>query len=403
VGEADGSAPERVPAWPRRHWLPLVALAAAIVLALGIGAAVSWHFSSQVLVPDHSEWPEDVTVEALRPGRVVLSETEESARPGVYGLDWQAGHAVIGEVLRSGDESVTRTLQDVSGYLVPGMKVAIDSKVYRGDPMQALGMPFDDVRVPGELGRMPAWQVGAPASTWAIVVHGINDNLQCGLRLLPELRREGLAALLITYREDLGAPPSPDGLHHMGLTEWRDLASAARYAVSHGARRLVLIGYSMGGSLVTQFMQHSRLASRVAGLVLDAPALDWQEVLSFQASEMGLPGVAAKPVEWAISARIDADWEDLDALDHPEALRLPILLFHGTDDEVVPISTSEDLAAELPGRVTYHHAPQAGHTEAWNVNPGLYERRLRDFLRAIGAAGPRSRATASSSPRSPRA
>ncbi len=386
MGGAVGSASLKGPAWPRRHWRSLVAAGVILVLLLGIGAAISWHFSSQVLVPDHAEWPEEVTVEALAPGRVVLSDTEETRRPGVYGLDWQAGHAVIGAALGSDPEGVTRTLRDVRGYLVPGVKAAIDSKVYRGDPMQAFGLPFADVRVPGELGRMPAWQVGAPASTWAIVVHGINDNPQTGLRLLPSLRREGLAALLITYREDLGAPPSPDGLHHMGLTEWRDLEAAARYAFSHGAQRLVLVGYSMGGSLVTQFMQHSRLAGRVAGLVLDAPALDWREILSFQASEMGLPGIASTPVEWAIGARIDADWDDLDALRHPEALQLPILLFHGTEDEVVPIATSEDLAAELPRWVTYYHAPGAGHTEAWNVNPGLYERRLRDFLRRIGAA-----------------
>jgi hypothetical protein len=282
------------------------------------------------------------------------------------------------------------------------MKVAFDSQVYRGDPMQALGMRFADVEVPGEMGRMPAWRVGPRAPTWAIVVHGINGDPEGGLRLLPELSRSGLTSLLITYREDLGAPPSPDGLHHMGLTEWHDLEAAARYALSHGARRLVLIGYSMGGSLVTQFMQHSALASRVAGLVLDAPALDWQRIISFEASEMGLPGIAAKPVEWAIGARIDADWHDLDALAHPEALRLPILLFHGTDDQVIPIATSEDLAAELPRWVSFHPAPEADHTEAWNVDPKLYERRLGAFLRGIGVAAPRSRAAGSSSPRSPR-
>jgi hypothetical protein len=283
---------------------------------------------------------------------------------------------------------------------VPGAKVAFDSKVYAGNPMQALGMPFAEVAVPGELGRMPAWRVGPRSPTWAIVVHGINDDPEAGLRLLPELSRSGLTSLLITYREDLGAPASPDGLHHMGLTEWRDLEAAARWALAHGARHLVLIGYSMGGSLVTQFMQHSPLASRVAGLVLDAPALDWQRILSFQASEMGLPGVAAKPVEWAIGARIDADWDDLDALKHTAALQLPILLFHGSDDQVVPIATSEDLAKELPRWVSFYPAPQADHTEAWNVDPRLYERRLGAYLRRIGAAAPGSRAADSSSPRS---
>ena len=62
-------------------------------------------------------------------------------------------------------------------------------------------------------------------------MHGINGTPQVGLRLVPTLRRAGLPTLLITYREDLGAPPSPDGFHHMGLTEWRDLKAAARYAL----------------------------------------------------------------------------------------------------------------------------------------------------------------------------
>jgi len=82
----------------------------------------------------------------------------------------------------------------------------------------------------------------------------------------------------------------------------------------------------------------------------------------------------------AIGARIDADWESLDALKHPDDFQLPILLFHGTEDDLVPISTSDDFAAELPHRVTYYRVPRAGHTEAWNVAPALYERRLNAFL-----------------------
>lgn len=375
-----GSAASGTAAWlRRRRWW--VAGAAAAVLALLVGAAVSWHFASAVLVPDHRGWPEDVRVGAVSAEEIVLSRTQETERPGVHGLAWQAGHAVLGAVTSKDDETVTRRLRAVRGYLAPGMEVAV-AQVYVGDPRQARHLPYADVQVPGELGPMPAWLVRSRGDTWAIVVHGINDSPQVGLRILPTLRKAGLPSLSITYREDLGAPPSPDGMHHMGLTEWRDLAAAARYALSRGARKLILIGYSMGGSLVTQFMQHSALAPRVSGLVLDAPALDWREILSFNATEMGLPGFAALPVVWAIGARIDADWQSLDAVEHPEAFQLPILLFHGTEDDVVPISTSDEFAAELP-QVTYYRAPRAGHTEAWNVDPRLYEGRLRAFLTRV--------------------
>jgi alpha-beta hydrolase superfamily lysophospholipase len=378
----DGGNPKETgnAGWIRRHWRLLGIAVAAMLVALGAGVAISWHFSSAVLIPDHSNWPEDIGVESMPPGRIVLSRSEDTERPGVYGLDWQGGHAIVGAVTESDADTVTRRLRSVRGYLAPGMTVAIEPHVYVGDPGQALGLHFAAVNVPDELGPMPAWLVPGRAAAWAIVVHGINSTPEIGLRIAPTLHRAGLPALTITYREDLGAPSSPDGYHHMGLTEWRDLAAAARYALAHGARHLILVGYSMGGAIVAQFMERSPLASRVAGLVLDAPALDWKRTIEFNATEMGLPGFSALPVEWAIGARIDADWSSLDALAHSDDFHLPILLFHGTDDKVVPIATSNEFAAALPGWVTYFRAPKAGHTESWNVDPRLYERRLTAFL-----------------------
>jgi pimeloyl-ACP methyl ester carboxylesterase len=366
----------------RRRWA-LVACAAVAVVALLVGAASAWHYSSAVLVPDRSGWPIETEVEAMPAGRIVLESTEESRRPGVFGLEWQGGRAIAGPIVSEGDDGVTRRLRSVDGYLAPGMEVAFDSTVWAGNPDAALGIPSKTVTIEGELGPMPAWLVPGRKHTWAIVVHGINSTPQTGLRVVPALHRAGLPTLLITYRDDLGAPPSPDGFHHMGLTEWRDLGAAARYALAHGARRLLFVGYSMGGAIVAQFMQRSPLAPEVAGLVLDAPVLDWQAVLAFNATRMGFPSFLAKPVEWAIGARIDADWESLDAGAHPEYFQLPILLFHGTEDDLVPISTSDEFAAELPRQVTYFRVAEAGHTEEWNVDPRLYERRLRTFVRGL--------------------
>ena len=365
----------------RRRWAILAGTAVALV-ALAVAAA-GWHFSSAVLVPDHSPWQAETTVEGLSPGRVVLESSEETRRPGVFGLEWLGGRAIAGAILGEADETVTRRVRAVDGYLASGMEVAIDPNVYAGDPTQAFGLPSSTVSIRGELGAMPAWLVPGHSQTWAIVVHGINSTPQTGLRMVPPLHRAGLPTLLITYREDLDAPPSPDGFHHMGLTEWRDLGAAARYALARGAQRLVLVGYSMGGAIVSQFMQRSPLATRVSGLVLDAPALDWKEILSFNATDMGFPSFASLPVEWAIGARIDADWDSLDAAENPEDFQLPILLFHGIDDDLIPISTSDEFAASLPRHVTYFRVPEAGHTEEWNVDPELYEERLRAFLRRV--------------------
>jgi alpha-beta hydrolase superfamily lysophospholipase len=352
-----------------------------IVVILIAIAAAGWSFSSNVLVPNYSAWSDPIEVKAVSAHRIVLEKSTDTARPGYYGLDWEGGHAVLGPIVSTGSDSVTRRLRDVSGYLVPGVEDAhLDTNVYTGNPRQALGLPSRDVNVKGELGTMPAWLIPSTSRTWAIVVHGINDTPQVGLRIAPELHRLGLPTLLITYRDDQGAPESPDGFHHMGLTEWKDLQASAQYALAHGAKRLVLIGYSMGGSLVTQFLEHSSLASRVSAAVLDAPALNWRAILEFNSEEMGFPGFFALPVEWAIGARIDADWNALDAIQHTSQLHYPTLLFHGMEDQVVPIRTSEEFAEKLPKWVTFFAVPKADHTQSWNVDPTLYDRRLRHFL-----------------------
>lgn len=42
-------------------------------------------------------------------------------------------------------------------------------------------------------------------------------------------------------------------------------------------------------------------------------------------------------------------------------------------------------AAELPRWVPYHRVARADHTESWNVDPRLCERRLTAFLHRIGS------------------
>jgi uncharacterized protein len=364
----------------QRHRRWAIGAAALLLLILAVIAATSWHFSSAVLVPDHSPWSDRVEIESVSAGHIALAKSEPSLRPGYYGLAWEAGHAVVGPILREDEETVTRRLSDVRGYLVPGLEAGFESNVYSGDPGEARGLPFQTVPVRGELGPMPAWLIPAQGRAWAIIVHGINDDREIGHRLSPALHHAGIPSLTISYRDDLGAPSSPDGLHHQGQTEWRDLAAASRYALQHGASSLVLIGYSMGGALITQFMQKSRLSSRVDALVLDAPALDWKAILEFNAARMNMPSFFAWPVEWAIDLRTDVDWDSLNALQHPQDFRFPLLIFHGDEDKVVPIETSEEFAAELPGWATFYAVPEAGHTQSWNVNPALYERRLDAFL-----------------------
>lgn len=361
-----------------RGWVVLgLALAALLVLvALFAGSLAA---SSVLLVPKHEPPRTDVAVLAVRTGEVELARTAATARPGEFGLEGAGIHAIVGSVAAQSSDSVTRRLLQSSGGLRAGARVAVDTDVFAGDPMQALGFPFQDVSVPGQLGSMPAWLVPGSAATWAIFVHGIDGDRGGGLRVLPALHALGLPSLLITYRNDVGAPRSPDGLIHLGMTEWRDLEAAAQLALRSGAHQLVLVGDSMGGAIVTRFLRLSPLASHVSRVVLDAPALDWQSILSGQADRLHLPFLAGT-TEAAIQLRIGIDWASMNEIAHARDFRLPILLFQGLDDPLVPPANSAAFARALPGPVTFVTVPGAGHVQSWNLDPAAYDARVRTFL-----------------------
>ena len=160
-----------------------IAVAGAVIVLLGAGAAAAWHFSSVLLVPDR-EWHANVEVREVGQHRIVLAHSEDADRPGVYGLVWRGGHAIVGPILSSDESTVTRSLREVDGYLVPGIDADLDSDVFEGDPRETRGLPFSAVKIDGELGPMPAWVVPAGrrgnSGDWAIVVHGINGTAAGG-------------------------------------------------------------------------------------------------------------------------------------------------------------------------------------------------------------------------------
>ncbi len=130
--------------------------------------------------------------------------------------------------------------------------------------------------MPTELGPAPAWFVpadGPASSTWVIAVHGQHGDPSTAMTGVPAMHQLGLPVLAISYRNDVGAPASPDGLLHLGQTEWRDVDAAITHARKKGAQRVVLDGSSMGGAAVLQTLKHSAQADAVASVVLDAPKL----------------------------------------------------------------------------------------------------------------------------------
>ena len=78
-----------------------------------------------------------------------------------------------------------------------------------------------------------------------------------------------------------------------------------------------------------KFLYESPLADKVAGVVMDAPMLDFNAPVDLGGRDRHLPGIVISSVKWMTTARFGVDWMALDYLRDADRLNVPILLFHG--------------------------------------------------------------------------
>ncbi|WP_455355824.1 alpha/beta hydrolase [Streptomyces sp. SYSU K217416] len=368
---------------------PATAAAAAVTTLLGAGAVAvaAGRYASDVALKASPERPVSLgprlSVHATAAGQVTLTRSLASLRPGTYGLHGNRVHAVVGPVLEDAQhaaDTVVRRLERVThGTLRTGAKLRLTPQVHIGDPHSALGLDHADVDIPGELGALPAWFVPGARDTWVITVHGLGTTREHPMVVMPFLHEHRFPVLDLAYRNDLGAPRSPDGLGHLGDSEWRDLDAAIRYAVRYGAERIVLHGWSTGASMALHAAANSAMRDRITGLVLDSPVLDWQTTLRALASARRTPAPLLPLAVRAAQGRTGLDSERPAPAD-ADAVRVPTLIFHGPDDVLAPWRYSRDLAALRPDLVTLHTVPGAPHAAMWNADPAAYEEALRRFL-----------------------
>lgn len=383
----------------RRYRRPLIKWS---VIAFGallfLHLAGGWYFSGQIyssaLEPDPTTTDFDIEVIASDQLSITLSTVdgpEELAVPGTWGLAWENGYGQLTELVATGEETAQWQLDLVAGTLPrAGDLVDLDVRAFPGDPMQAHGISFTNVMFTSSLGENPSWFIEGDQATWVVLIHGNGLTRRDVLKPLPAIVEGGYPALVMTYRNHPQAPADPSGRLQYGLTEWQDVEGAVEYAITEGAEDVVLVGYSMGGGIATNFLYESPLAVRVRGLILDAPLLDLSAAIDVGAANRSLPliglpipGTLTSTAKWIAGWRYDVNWEDLDYLERADELQVPILLFHGTDDDIVPAKTSDELAALRPDLVTYHRIENAQHLESWNLDPVEYERLLTEFLAGL--------------------
>lgn len=370
----------------------IVVLASALTAVTAMLSFVSVMMARRVVTPAVRVPDTRILAVEVAAQTITLNRTPDTVLPGRYGLftSGTADYVKIGSVLAETDTTVKRKLLTQVGSDARLDADAAFSGWYYRHPDE-LHLPFHDVHIPAALGGCPAWDFPAdePTDTWVIQIHGRGTIRAECLRAVAPFRARGIRSLLVSYRNDGEAPRSRSGTYALGATEWRDVDAAIAWARHRGARRIILMGWSMGGAIALQAALGSAHRELIVGVILDSPVVDWRVVLDFQARLIGLPSpvtglaIGALRTDWASRAtgtgsRIPFD--QLDIVTRAGELRHPVLILHSDDDGFVPSEASHRLANARPDLVELHVFDTARHTKLWNYDQDRWTVAIEDWL-----------------------
>jgi pimeloyl-ACP methyl ester carboxylesterase len=198
---------------------------------------------------------------------------------------------------------------------------------------------------------------GGPARPVVLFLHGNAGNVSYWADVYRDLVGLGADVFALDYR-GFGRSegrPDEDGVYRDAAAAWDWLTGTRGIPPD----RIVVYGFSLGGGVSTWLAGRHR----PAGLVL-------------QSTFTSIPDVAGTifgPARWFVRT-------SMDSLSRIPAIECPILVVHGSGDELVPYHLGRRLFDAAPPGTRFHEVPGAGHNETFAAGGAALRDVLKTFL-----------------------
>ena len=189
--------------------------------------------------------------------------------------------------------------------------------------------------------------------------HGNAGNISQRVHQLDAMAQVTQAVVLGLGYRGYGAStgsPSERGIYH-------DAEAALRHAMTelgYVENQIVLCGISLGSAVAV----NTAMDRNLAGVILVTPMTSGREL----ARDHGRGGMA-----WVAGGAFDS-------LSRVPRLRAPVLVIHGTLDEVIPYRMGQQLFAAIPTRKQFVTIDGARHNNVAYVDPRRFWAAIRDFV-----------------------
>ena len=220
----------------------------------------------------------------------------------------------------------------------------------------------------------------APGAPIELMFHGYRGSAERDLSGgIERCFRVGRSALIVDQRT---AGESDGHVITMGICERQDCLSWIDFTIEHFGPdvKIILTGISMGASTVLM-AGGEQLPPNVLGILADCGYTSAKAIMYEVIRKMGLPPKPCYPFV-KLGAKIFGhfDLEETSPLEAVRRCKLPVIFFHGEDDDFVPCYMSVENFEACGGRKRLVTIPGAGHGLAYAVEPDRYVEELYDFF-----------------------
>ena len=227
-----------------------------------------------------------------------------------------------------------------------------------------VGIPYQEIRIQTRDGEsIHAWFLHHPEARAEVVFfHGNGGNLSLWLDFIMELYHQSLTVIACDYRgygESTGSPTEA------GL--YQDTAALVHHFwhnIHRPTSRVLYWGRSLGGIMAA----YATTVRKPDGLVLEATFSEKSSLLKHYPLLRILGFFSRYRFPTTEFVR------DLDR---------PVLVIHGTQDEVVPFSEGQKLFHELNTEKYFSEIEGASHNNLHLIDPESYRTRVREFIQEL--------------------
>ena len=242
---------------------------------------------------------------------------------------------------------------------------------------------FDGLRLHGK------YYESCPGAPIELMMHGYRGTAQRDFSVgLVRCNQVGHNALVIEQR---ASGKSGGNVISFGINERWDCLSWVDYILDRFGPdcRIILTGISMGAATVLM-AGGMELPENVVGILADCGYTSPKAIIGKVCRQIHLPpGLLYPFIRLGAKLFGGFDLEEYSPLEAMKKCHLPVIFFHGEDDDFVPCAMSRENFEACMGPKRLVTIPEAGHGLAYLVDPETYVAELSVFSERYWQIGTR--------------